>query len=53
MQRPTGASPNTSAFAGPQAGQAGFNTSATIDFSAVPEEVKAKWLNSFKKYPSM
>jgi len=44
MQRPTGASPNTSVFAGPQAGQAGFNTSATMDFSVVPEEAKAEFL---------
>ena len=44
MQRPAGVSPNTSVFAGPQAGQAGFNTSATMDFSVVPEEAKAEFL---------
>jgi len=44
MQRPTGVSPNTSAFAGPQAGQAGMSMSPTTDISALPEEAKVKFL---------
>ena len=53
MQRPTGVSPNTSAFAGPQAGQAGFNTSATMDFSVVPEEAKAEFLKRLQSFRPM
>ena len=44
MQPPTGVSPNTSAFAGPQAGQAGMSMSPTTDISALPEEAKVKFL---------
>jgi len=53
MQRPTGVSPNTSVFAGPQAGQAGMNMSPTTDISALPEEAKAEFLKRLQSFRPM
>ena len=53
MQRPTGVSPNTSAFAGPQAGQAGMSMSPTTNISALPEEAKAEFLKRLQSFNPM
>jgi hypothetical protein len=53
MQRPTGVSPNTSAFAGPQAGQAGMSMSPTTDISALPEEAKAEFVKRLQSFRPM
>jgi len=53
MQPPTGVSPNTSAFAGPQAGQAGMSMSPTTDISALPEEAKAEFLKRLQSFRPM
>ena len=53
MQRPAGVSPNTSAFAGPQAGQAGMSMSPTTDISAIPEEAKAEYLKRLQSFRPM
>jgi len=53
MQRPAGVSPNTSAFAGPQAGQAGMSMSPTTDISALPEEAKAEFLKRLQSFRPM
>ena len=53
MQRPAGVSPNTSVFAGPQAGQAGMSMSPTTDISAIPEEAKAEFLKRLQSFRPM
>jgi len=53
MQRPAGVSPNTSVFAGPQAGQAGMSMSPTTDISALPEEAKAEFLKRLQSFRPM
>ena len=53
MQRPAGVSPNTSVFAGPQAGQAGMSMSPTTDISAIPEEAKAEFFKRLQSFPNV